>query len=363
MTIQTYLQEKTLDLIFNNQTHEVVKNLFLTYFSEYGFSEQDISDQNGYRINDLDIPTFGTKTNNEHIFANVVHDFCHALIYTKEYPDRILKDSFDFKYKKIVINGEKYNQPTKFDSVLLECETFALQTKVLEHILKIDNQDFKLKKYMEDYYLKSLRFLDDYINIPTKNNEEKIDFCKKTFEEYYKKYENFNIIESIKKLVHIRNYKSMSDENLLSLSKNKNFDLNSISNLIESKTFKINPFLKEYIHRNIQEDHLIKIIDNLQKNIENINFIKKNNNYIYILDKKEYKKINSYIYFFYENDELFEKLNKTQKEKIDFFKQSFNILNSQDAVSEDDFIFSLKFENIPNFLNITINKNIKKRSI
>lgn len=36
--IQTYLQEKTLNLIFNNQTHETVKNLFLQYFSCYGFS-------------------------------------------------------------------------------------------------------------------------------------------------------------------------------------------------------------------------------------------------------------------------------------------------------------------------------------
>ncbi len=362
MTIQKYLQEKTLDLIFNNQNHEVVKNLFLTYFSEYGFSEQDISDQNGYLINDFDIPTFGTKTNNEHIFANVVHDFCHALIYTQKNPERVLKDSFDFKYKKIVFNGEKYNQPTKFDSVLLECETFALQTKVLEYIFKIDNQNFNLKEYMEDYYLKSLRFLDDYVNIPSTNNQEKIDFCSKTFHEYYKKYEDFNIIDTIKKMVHIRNYKSMSNEDLLSLSKNKNFDLHSISHLIESKN-KINIFLKEYINKNIQEEHLIKIIDNLQKNFENINFIQKNNHYIHILDKKEYKKINAYIYFFYENDKIFEKLNKNQKEKIDFFKKSLSITNSQEVESEEDFIFCLKFKNIPNFLNIKINKNIKKRSI
>lgn len=240
-----------------------------------------------------------------------------------------------------------------------------MQTKVLEYILNIDNNEFKLKDYMEQYYLKSLRFLEDYSNIPVKknSNQERINFCKQIFDNYYNQYNNFNIVESIKKMVSIRNYKFMSNEELLSLSKNENFDLSSISNLIETTNFKPNPFLKEYINRNIKESHLIYIIDNLQNNFEKINFFNKNNSYTYILDETEHKKINSYIYFFYENNDLFDLLDNLQKEKINFFKKAFHIVNSQEALSEDDFIFSLEFENIPNFLNIKFNKNTKKRRI
>lgn len=186
--------------------------------------ENDVFDGSGYKINDGLVPKIGlnmTGLVNQYSYYSLYHEFAHMIDFVDNDSERILKNSFGLSYKTTIdILGEMYEQPKTYNGVLRELRVLSIQSKLMINNFDLDEKVFL--DYFVENGLTSLRFMDDFINIPTSDgigfdDKERLrmDFLKNTFIEYFKILNDDDLLKRIEKVRHIRNIANWNINDIL----------------------------------------------------------------------------------------------------------------------------------------------------
>jgi hypothetical protein len=175
----------------------------------------------GYEFsNNSEIPKYGVRWAGDFHYTAFYHELSHAVEMVVVDPHRLSLPFFGMCCEtKINMYGVEYDASYTTQSIERECRVSAIQAKLISKAFSLD-EDLVLEKTILDsvrslYLMPDFIFIDAPDDLSYKNKEK---FRMKSIEdrvrEYHDKYDIKDIIESLKKVADIRDYKNWPNEKL-----------------------------------------------------------------------------------------------------------------------------------------------------